>query len=486
MKQLATLFATVGIMCGHAAEQALAVEPVSIRVGSVAEFDAAVKQLRPGSELVLAAGEWRDAELRFDAQGTPEQPITLRAEVPGATILTGSSRLHIGGNHLVVSGLWFRDPVTSKGDVIEFRRDSKQLAHHCRLTECAISAAKTSAPDTTEAKWLSLYGSRHRVDHCYFAGKTSAGTTAVVWLGGEPEGDHLLEHNHFGERTRLGKNGGETIRIGDSKTSDRSARCTIADNLFEHCNGETEIISNKSCDNLYTRNTFLECEGTLTLRHGHRAVVDGNWFIGHGRKLTGGVRLIGEDHRVVNNYFGGLAGEEFRCAITFMNGIPETPANGYQQVRRAVVAFNTIADCRHPFMLGLADNSKATLPPADCLIAANVVYCPQSQLAEAPSDSSGVRCVGNVVQTKSLGIDLGDGIQALPFTMAAGADRLWRASSPLPAAAKLPSEVALPLVDIDGQPRAAHPQPGCDESVDALIRHSPPSHNTTGPSWWKD
>ena len=454
----------------------------SYRAKSAAEFDAAKKKLRPGDELILAAAQWHDADLRFDAHGTKEQPITLRAESPGDTVFTGSSRLHIGGSHLVVAGLWFRDPTTAKGDVIEFRRDSKQLAHHCRLTQCAISADKP-VDASEEGKWLSLYGSQHRVDHCYFAGKTSGGATVVVWLGGDPEGGHVLESNHFGPRVRLGKNGGETIRIGDSQTAHRSARCVVSDNLFERCNGETEIISNKSCDNVFSRNAFVECEGTLTLRHGHRALVEGNWFLGNRRKLTGGVRIIGEDHRITNNYFGGLAGEEFRCAITLMNGIPDTPANGYQQVQRALIAFNTIADCRHPFMIVVAYTSHATLPPVDCVVVANVVYGPQSQLAEASADSSGLRWSANRAQVASLGIDTRDGVDASPFLMSAGNDQIWRSNRPLPMLGTLPSDVSPPQFDVDGQPRARSPQAGCDEFSDAPIRYRPPSAESTGPDW---
>ena len=71
-----------------------------------------------------------------------------------------------------------------------------------------------------DSKWVSLYGSDNRVDHCYFAGKTNLGQTMVVWLDKEsPENRHRIDHNHFGPRPPLGENGGESIRVGDSSTS---------------------------------------------------------------------------------------------------------------------------------------------------------------------------------------------------------------------------------------------------------------------------
>jgi poly(beta-D-mannuronate) lyase len=79
-------------------------------------------------------------------------------------------------------------------------------------------------------------------------------------------------------------------------------------NLFEECNGETEIISSKSCGNTYRYNTFRKCQGTLTLRHGNRCLVEGNFFFGEGVSSTGGIRVIGEDHRMQNNYLTGLKG----------------------------------------------------------------------------------------------------------------------------------------------------------------------------------
>jgi hypothetical protein len=58
---------------------------------------AAIREARPGDAIVLRNGTWTDARITFEAQGTAEQPITLRAETPGQVILTGRSTLRIGG-----------------------------------------------------------------------------------------------------------------------------------------------------------------------------------------------------------------------------------------------------------------------------------------------------------------------------------------------------------------------------------------------------
>lgn len=379
-----------------------------ILVKDPAGLDAAIQSARPGDEIILPEAEWADTVIRFSGQGTAKAPITLRAKVPGKTILTGASALRIGGEHLVVEGLWFKDPQPAAGDTLEFRLDSKHLAHHCRLTQCAITLAPELASRTDEeSRWVGLYGSDNQVDHCLLQGKLSKGTTLVVWLGEGNEGRHLLEQNYFGPREKLGKNGGETIRIGDSKTSMQTASCIIRQNLFERCNGEAECISNKSCGNLYQDNTFIEVSGTLTLRHGNGCTVERNRFFGNGAKGSGGIRIIGEDHIVKDNYLENLAGDEVRSGITMMLGIPDSAANGYFQVKRARVENNTLVDCKQPLLIGLEGDkvsNRPVLPPMDSVILNNKVHAPKAEVVEARCVLSGIKWVDNQFYGKVLGI----------------------------------------------------------------------------------
>lgn len=90
----------------------------------------------------------------------------------------------------------------------------------------------------------------------------------MVWLSDKPN-YHRIDHNYFGERSALGVNGGETIRIGTSTWSMFDSFTVVENNIFDKCDGETEIISNKSCKNIIQKNLFFECDGTLTLRHGN-------------------------------------------------------------------------------------------------------------------------------------------------------------------------------------------------------------------------
>jgi poly(beta-D-mannuronate) lyase len=359
----------------------------------------AVLAAKPGDVIVLAAGEWKDADLRLDGEGTAERPVTIRAEKPGETIFTGASRLRLGGSHLVVSGLFLLNLSGSEADWLEFRIDSKRRARFCRVTDCAfLEDAKFTAKEK-ENRWIGIYGEGNRFDHCTIQGKKNRGATVVVWLGEQDPGRHRIDANFFAGRPRLGKNGGETIRVGDSRTSMMRAGCLVEGNYFHRCDGETECISNKSCGNTYRGNWFVETQGTLTLRHGNGCLVEGNRFAGLNRGETGGIRLIGEGHRVIGNVLFGLRGEGFRGAICLVNGIPGSPENGYFQVKDAVIEGNTVFDCKDCLVIGFNDEEEATLAPTGVRFAGNSILAgPGQHAVRVVKEASETSWVNNTVR----------------------------------------------------------------------------------------
>ena len=381
-----------------------------ILIADAPALQSALENVQPGDVLVLRDGEWRDVNIRLKGHGTKALPIILRAATPGKTILTGSSSLRVGGEYIVIEGLFFSEPDPAQSDLIQFRIDSDELAQHCQMTNCAV-VSKQPIDNAGESRWVNLYGSGHQIDHCTFEGKTGKGATLVVWLGASGGGGHHIDHNYFGPRKRLGSNGGETIRVGDSKTAGLTAGCVVERNLFEKCNGETECISNKSCGNTYRENTFLEVSGTLTLRHGSDCIVERNMFIGNDARGTGGIRIIGEDHVVRDNFLERLTGDDARSAICLMMGIPDSPAHRYRQVKRARIENNTVVNCEHPLLIGLSDDKKATLPPIETVVRGNSVLAPKHTIVEARCTLDGILWEENRFSGKSLGIPRRDGIR---------------------------------------------------------------------------
>ncbi len=334
------------------------------------DFKDLCKRVVAGDTIVLADGDWKDTKLTFDRLvGTADSPITIRAATSGKVVFSGQSQLRFSGQHLIVDGLVFQNTQTS--DVLESRSHSQRHAHHCRVTNCVFDQSP-DAEKGMESRWLSLYGTNNRVDHCRFVGKRSRGTTLVVWVDDTPN-HHRIDHNFFGHRPELGRNGGETIRIGTSEVAHLDSQTIVTDNYFDRCNGESEIVSNKSCGNVYRYNVFHQCSGALTLRHGHRCTVDANVFWGDKQSGTGGVRIIGSSHRVTNNYFAHLRGDEMRAAISMMNAPTNPKANEYSQVRHALVAHNTFIDCKVTMELGVEASKKLTAAPVDCRIESNLI-----------------------------------------------------------------------------------------------------------------
>ena len=333
----------------------------------------ALAKVAPGDDIVLKNGTYRDFEIKFKAQGSEQEPVTLRAQSKGGVILSGQSNLSIAGSHLIVSGLVFKDGYSPSGSVISYRTSKNEVASHTRVTEVVIE--DYSKPDKFENDyWIALYGKHNRLDSSYLAGKRNRGVTVAVRLDSKEsiENYHKIDNNYFGYRPELGSNGGETLRIGTSHYSLENSFTRVENNVFDRCNGEVEIISVKSGGNVLHGNTFIESRGTLTLRHGNGNTITNNVFLGNGVPNTGGVRVINADQEVANNVFKGLTGYRFGSGFTVMNGVPNSPQNRYHQVKNANIHHNTFIDVSHIQLAAGADEERSA-PPVDSVFSNNLV-----------------------------------------------------------------------------------------------------------------
>lgn len=440
------------------------------------DFDALADQVSAGDSIVLKTGDWRDVKLKFEQlRGSEDAPIEIRAETPGKVVLTGATEFRLSGQHVTVRGLVFRD-TADVSDVFQLRSHSKRLAHHCRVTECVFEES-TDHQNQTESHWLSVYGTNNRVDHCYFGGKKNRGTTLVVWVNEGPE-DHRIDHNHFGPRPVLGKNGGETIRIGTSEVSELDCRTVVEQNYFDRCDGEAEVVSNKSCGNIYRHNVFDQCSGALTLRHGHKCIVDGNIFFGKKQRGTGGVRIIGTGHRVINNYFEGLRGDAERAAICLMNGVRDGELHTYAPVRDAVVANNTLVDCKVSIEIGVGAGKKQSAAPTDCQFKNNLFVPMKWPLFRVHASPLGFDWTGNRSQTGTADESELVDFESIDPKLERTPDGLLRPTSSADVTIKSTSDVKH---DIDGMKRGRFDLVGCDDPD--TQRMTWPSPDNTGPQW---
>ncbi|APY00971.1 chondroitinase-B domain-containing protein [Lacinutrix venerupis] len=329
-----------------------------ITVSNVEELNLALKEVKAGDNIVLTNGTYKDVEIILTGEGTKNQPITLKAETPGKVFIEGTSSLEISGNYIEVSGLFFRNGHSPKTNVIAFRTSEKEVANHSKVTNCVILDYNNLERDQDNL-WVQLYGKHNEFSNSYLAGKTNGGPTLRVDLKGNQSirNFHKIINNHFGPRPRKGGARGETIQLGSSFTSMSPSNTLIANNLFEECNGEVEIISSKTNFNIIKNNVFYKSEGSVVTRHGNYVTVDGNYFIGDGvNDQYGGIRIINTGHWVINNLFYKIKGKNFRSPIAIMNGIPKSPLNRYNQVTDVVVAYNTFVDSSSPWQFGVGTN----------------------------------------------------------------------------------------------------------------------------------
>lgn len=350
----------------------------AVYVSAPDAFVDAVSAAQPGDKIVLANGVWKDFDALVHAEGTAEAPIQVVAETPGEVILSGQSSLRLAGQHLVVSGLVFKDGYTPRSEVISFRKDAETLAFNSRVTNTVIDGY--SNPNRTQRDlWVGLYGQNNVFDRNHLVGKQNAGPTLAVRLNSEDsqQNGHRIALNYFGPRPVFGSNGGETFRIGTSHYSMTQSKTLVENNYFDRCSGEVEIVSNKSGGNTFRGNTFYASRGTLTLRHGNATIIENNLFDGAGAAYTGGVRVINAEQTIRNNYFKDLTGNRFSGALVVMNGVPNSPINRYHQVDGAVIENNTFDNVR-AIELGEGSDAERTAVPINSVFKDNLIVGEQT------------------------------------------------------------------------------------------------------------
>ena len=415
-----------------------------IKVSNQDQLNTAINECNPGDIIVLANGIWKDVEIKFRGKGTKANPITLKAETAGKVTIEGESYLKFGGEYLIVEGLHFKNGFSPSRAVIEFKISHKdaldEIASNCKLTNCVIEDFNKPKRDNSDL-WVNFWGRHNELSNCYIAGKTNRGPTVRVNIAGieNINNYHQIINNHFGPRPVKGGPSGETIQLGDSYTSMSPSYTMVANNLFEECNGEVEIISSKTNFNEFRNNVFYKSEGSLVTRHGNYVTVDGNYFIGDGENENyGGIRIINTGHWVVNNYFYGLKGKSFRSPLAVMNGIPKSPLNRYNQVTDVVVAYNTYVNCSSPWQFGVGTNiaQADVLPESEIrsarairtTVANNIVYNEKGLEAIVIENdkADGVTFKNNLINNQGVAFnDYNQGIVEVPLELRKLSDNIY-------------------------------------------------------------
>lgn len=153
--------------------------------------------------------------------------------------------------------------------------------------------------------------SHNRISYNEIGPKRGFGAVVIYDGAGHSGGSisqyDIIEYNYFHSISPRVSNGLEAIRLGLSSLSLNSGFVTIQYNLFDGLNGEDEIISVKSSDNIVRYNTIINSYGGIVSRHGNRNSFYGNFIVGDGvTPGRSGFRIYGNDHKIYNNYMESL------------------------------------------------------------------------------------------------------------------------------------------------------------------------------------
>lgn len=304
-------------------------------VHSLKEFNEALINAAAGDELIIDDGTYTGWSVVIQSKGTAEKPLIIRARHPGMTLFTGEISapvFQIKGKYVVLEGMVFKacSLVKSnghKGVLVEL-----QNSDYCRVTDCSFTE-NTAKEQFTPVLVISGKGIYNKIDHCSFSNNSDNQEVQVKITAESCPQYTLIEHNFFKDKPKVswkGFNGGECIQVGQDPVllGTIKAATRVRENSFVNCNGEAEVISNKSSGNSYIKNHFENCDGELVMRGGHDCLIDSNVFTG-----GGGIRLNGTGHTVIHNIITGV-----KTGIRLMYGM----AKGKEETGFYIAA----SDCR--------------------------------------------------------------------------------------------------------------------------------------------
>lgn len=359
-------------------------------VNTNSELNTAISNAVPGTTITLANGTWTNVQINIQKKGTVSKPITIQAQTPGSVFLEGVTNVKMGGSYIFIEGVVFQNASTSinpNTPLIDFKSYSD--CNNCKITNVKIDAFNQStANQTSTFKWILLRGANNEISYCSFIGKHGVGSIINDNRSSTMANFHKIHHNYFADRTPQGNsevnddNNQDAIRIGSSSTSLSDSFTEVYNNYFYNFVGEIEVISNKSGSNKYFNNTFENYSGALTLRHGNNCEVFNNFFLANGQSFSGGIRMMGENHKIYNNYVEGTRAKYLNnlstnglAGINIHNGILNSPLSGYYQVKNSTIVNNTFVDCDLGIRIGATFSAGTqNQPPEDVIIGNNIIY----------------------------------------------------------------------------------------------------------------
>jgi poly(beta-D-mannuronate) lyase len=419
----------------------------SVDVDSVERLKAAIEKAQPGDRIVVADGKYAAAEPIVIAKaGTEQQPIVIEAKTVGGAEFNGDAnfRLAKGAAYVVVKGFTFTNKSTNDkpGNLV-----IEAGAHHCRVTRCTFALKVTG-----RSTFMTVNGDDNEIDYNTFREKNTEGQMLFVnGTGPGPDNAPALmakrnwaHHNYFLDFQKGAPNNASGLHFGSSHRSMDPGYSVAEFNLFVKNVGENEgAICSKTTDAIYRYNTIIDST-ELSLRHGHRAQVYGNFMIN-----STGLRFFAHDHQIYSNYFEGN-----RPAIAIGNGgatIPPGPLTSHQRPERVKIVYNTLVDNRSNVQMGGRNNGLG----ADDIVFANNIIQGGNKAVSIAGPLKDPKWEGNIIfKTEGGAGDMpAEGFTEVDPKLVKDERGVYRPSKDSPAIGKGVGSHPFVKEDIDGQPR---------------------------------
>src|SRR5262249_48135539 len=442
----------------------------TFRVSSISDLQSRINSAVAGDLIILTNGVYTTSgAITINRQGTSQHPIVISADTIGGAKIRGSATFILTSPPAFVTIRGFR--LTHATGTVQAQAGTS----HCRFTRNVFQLTGTG-------RYLLVSGDDCEVDHNTLQNKSTTGQMFSIHGPGSTGMAQRtwVHHNLFQNFSSVGGNGGETLQIGLSGRSLTDAHTVVENNLFVNCNGENEMISNKSSANTYRPNTYPSNtfrdspSGELTLRHGNHCVVHSNFFLN-----TAGLRFFGDDHQIYSNYF-----EDCDPGFQIGNGDGEVangaPLTSHDRPDRARVSFNTLINNNQSVIMSARTGG---LGATDLVFGNNIIQTDSGTILSLGGPTPNAMFEGNIVFGSAPNGDMPtSGARRVDPLLSRDSFGVFRLLSTSPAINTSVGSYPEVIIDLDGQARTGTKDVGADEFSTAPVSRRPLTTANVGPN----